>query len=127
MSRKILLDAFYNNFSDFLDQLIKVFPEDSDFPTYKMGLFLFQKTNPAVVPTTLNLHVSPYEEIIRAKNEDFILKHEFSDHIGDDDALDQIIRKLKDQWVAMSPNNKACVWQYTTILMELSKRIVNLS
>ena len=65
MSRKIFLDAFYNQFSDFLDQLITVFPSDSDFPTYKTGLHLLQKTNPKLVPEQVLIHVSPFEKTLR--------------------------------------------------------------
>jgi hypothetical protein len=121
MSRKILLDAFYNQFSDFLDQLTKVFPGDTDFPTYKMGLLLLQRTNPILVVSEVHKHVAPFEEIIRAKNEDFFLKHEFSEYTSDD-ALEQIIMKLKGLWSTLTDNNKTCVWGYIILLMDLAKR-----
>jgi hypothetical protein len=65
MSKKIFMDAFYGQFSSFLDQLIVTFPDDSDFPTYKSGLFLLQKTNPKLVPEQVVLHVAPFERTIR--------------------------------------------------------------
>ena len=125
MSKKILLDAFYNQFADFLSQLAKVFPEDPDFPAYKTGLVLFQKTNPVLVIKTMHEHVAPYEETIRAKNVDFFLKHDYSDHIDNDDAMEQVIRKLKGYWGEMSEANQDAVWKYITLLLDLAKRYIS--
>lgn len=120
MSRKIFIDAFFNQFNDFLEQLIRVFPEDTDFPAYLSGLKLLQRTNPMLVITQVKEHVSPYEETIRAKNEDFFLKHTFDD--VSDDAIDQVINKLKGLWGVLDDSNKKHVWEYVTVLLELAKR-----
>lgn len=125
MSKKILMDAFYNQFADFLTQLAKTFPEDPDFLAYKTGLLLFQKTNPVLVIKTVHEHVIPYEETLRAKNVDFFLKHDYSDHIDNDDAMAQVIQKLKGYWGDMSETNQDVVWKYITLLLDLAKRYVS--
>ena len=122
MSKKILMDAFYNQFSDFLSELCKAFPEDPDFPAYKTGLVLLQRTNPALVIKAVHEHVTPYEETIRAKNVDFFLKHDYSTHTENDDALEQVIQKLKGYWGEMSEVNQTVVWKYITLLLDLAKR-----
>lgn len=122
MSKKILLDAFYNQFSDFLSELMKAFPEDDEFPAYKTGLLLFQKTNPVLVIKAVHEHMTPYEETIRAKNVDFFLKHDYSGHTENDGALDQVIEKLKGYWEQMSEANQTVVWRYITLLLDLAKR-----
>jgi hypothetical protein len=127
MSKKIFLDAFFNQFTDFLDQLVRVFPEDSDFLTFKTGLSLLRRTNPMLVVEQVYKHVLPYEEILRAKNEDFFLKRGFQDHIDGDDTLDQLIEKLKGLWGSLTDHNKNIVWSYTTLLLDLAKRCVALS
>ena len=124
MSKKILLDAFYTQSTDFLTELAKAFPEDPDFPAYKTGLLLLQKTNPALVIKTVHEHVMPYEATIRARNVDFFLKHDYSNHIENDDALEQVIRKLKGYWEQMSETNQTVVWRYITLLLDLAKRYV---
>ena len=124
MSRKIFIDAFFNQFNDFLEQLIRVFPEDTEFPAYLAGLKLLHRTNPMLVITQVKEHVSPYEETIRAKNEDFFLKHTFDD--VSDDALDQVINKLKGFWGVLDDSNKKHVWEYVTVLLELAKRCSSL-
>jgi hypothetical protein len=123
MSRKIFMDAFYGQFSDFLDQLAKVFPEDSDFPTFKTGLHLFQKTNPKIVPEQIVIHVLPFEQTIRSRDEKFFMDHGF-DTYASDDALGAVIMKMKSLWSTLSDNSKKVVWDYTTLLMDLAKRCV---
>lgn len=113
------MDAFYNQFSDFLGQLIQIFPEDTDFPAYKTALLLLQKTNPMLVIDQVVLHVVPFEETIRARNEDFFLKHDFADYT---DALDQVIHKLKMLWTRLTEHDKRCVWDYIILLLDLAKR-----
>lgn len=123
MSRKIFLDAFYGQFHDFLDQLIRVFPEDSDFPAYKTGLTLFQKTNPRIVPEQVHIHVTPFEKSIRERDEKFFLDYQFSEY-ADDNALDLIISKMKVLWAGMGDANKKVVWDYLTLLLDLASRCV---
>lgn len=118
MSKKIFMDAFYTQFADFLSQLIQVFPDDPDFPAYKTGLTLLQKTNPMLVVDQVIIHVLPFENIITTRNEDFFLKHEFSEY----NTLDQVIDKLKQLWTQLTENDKKCVWDYITLLLTLAKR-----
>ena len=121
MSRKIFLDAFYGQCVDFLDQLIQVFPNDSDFATYKTALFLLQRTNPKLVPEQLILHVTPFEKTLRARDERFFMDYGFVEY-SQDDALGMIIGKMKDRWSILSENNKKCIWDYTNLLMDLASK-----
>lgn len=123
MSKKVFLDAFFNQFGDFLDQLTSVFPDDTDIPAYRAGLGLLQRTNPTLVIKATYEHMQGFEEVIRARNEDFFLKHEFAEY----DTLEQVIAKVKSLWVGLSENNKNCVWGYLTILLDISKRYNSLS
>jgi len=123
MSRKIFIDTFYRQFGEFFDQLIQVFPDDEDFPAYKMGVQLFSKTNPMMVIKAVQDHVFPFETTIRAKNEDFFLKHEFSEYT-EDDTVDAVIRKLKNLWGVLTPANKTVVWTYIILLLDLAKRCI---
>jgi hypothetical protein len=121
MSKTIFLSAFYGQFAMFLDQLIVVFPEDSDFPTYKSGLFLLQKTNPKLVPEQVVTHVSPFETTIRARDEAFFKERGFPEY-AEDSALDLIIQKMIQYWDTLTPENKAVIWDYVTLLLDLAKR-----
>ena len=118
------MDAFYNQFGDFLNQLIAVFPGDSDFPAYKAGLFLLQRTNPMLVVEQVHLHVSPFEATIRKRDETFFLNHGFNEQVEDNDTLEQVIQKLKGLWGQLTPNNKDVVWTYTTLLLDRANRCI---
>ena len=121
MSKKIFMDAFYGQFSTFLDQLIVTFPDDSDFPTYKSGLFLLQKTNPKLVPEQVVLHVSPFERTIRQWDDAFFKSRGFPEY-AEDNALDLIIQKMMQYWDVLSVENRDVVWTYVTLLLDLATR-----
>ena len=122
MSRKIFMDAFFSQFHEFLEQLGKVFPDDDDFPAYAMALSLLQRTNPSLVVSEFKTHVFPFEEVIKAKNSDFFLKHDFADYASDN-TLGQIIGKLKGMWSQLSDNNQSSIWNYINLILTLAKRL----
>lgn len=121
MSKKIFMDAFFNQFHAFLSELARVFPEDEDFPSYDTALTLVQRMNPALVLSEFTKHVIPFETMVIEKNEDFFLKHDFSE-FDPDNTMDPIIKKLKGYWAGMSEGNKNAIWKYILLLVDLSKR-----
>lgn len=121
MSKVIFLGAFYSQFSSFLDQLAVTFPQDSDFPTYKSGLLILQKTNPKLVPEQVVKHVGPFEATIRARDETFFKERGFPEY-AEDNALDLVIQKMMQYWDALTSENKSVVWDYVTLLLDLAKR-----
>ena len=121
MSKKVFMDAFYNQFADFVSQLQKVFPEDTDFPTYATGLRLMRMTNPLYIVKQFQASVLPFEESIRAKKEDFFLTYDFS-QLGAEGWLMEVIAKLKGMWSTLSENNKKCIWDYINLLLDIAKR-----
>lgn len=122
MSRKLLLDAFFNQFSNFLNELIQVFPSDTDFPAFKTALVLLQKTNPMLVVSQVTKHTEAYADMIASKNEDFFMQHDYSEHIDGDDAIEQVIQKLKGLWGSLTVNNKKVVWDYVRVIRDLAIR-----
>jgi hypothetical protein len=122
MSRKIFLDAYYNNFNGFLGELSRVFPDDPDIPVYKTSLVLLQKTNPMLLVVEVIRGVEPYEKMIEERNADFFLKHDFAENIAQDGTLEPIIQKIKALWQTLSVNNQKCIWDYITLLVGLAKR-----
>ena len=121
MSKKIFMDAFFTQFHAFLGELARVFPEDLDFPTYDTALGLMKMGNPALVLSEFTKHVIPFETMIRDKNTDFFLKHDFSE-FDPDNTMDPIIKKLKGYWAEMSETNKDAIWKYIILLVDISKR-----
>ena len=121
MSKKIFMDAFFTQFHEFMDQLIKVFPDDTDFKMYDDGISLLQRVNPAMVLSEFVKHVTPFDEVIRARDDNFFMNHTFSS-LEPDNTMEQVIQKLKGYWIAMSEQNKSSIWGYIILLLDISKR-----
>lgn len=123
MSKKIFMDAFFTQFHEFMGQLIRVFPEDPDFTVYDSGVMMLQRVNPGLVIAEFIKHVTPFEEVIRAKNSDFFIQTEI--FIFDpENTMEQVIQKLKAYWVGLSDSNKESIWNYMILLLDISKRCV---
>lgn len=103
-----------------MEQLVSVFPDDSDIPAYKTGLSLLQRTNPILLPKEVINHVAPFEASVRARDEKFFLDYAFNEY--QDNALDQVIGKVKGLWSTLSENNKKCIWDYIILLLDLAYR-----
>jgi len=121
MSKKIFLDSFFSQFSEFLTQLETLFPEDPDFPTYRTGMSMLQRMNPGMVISEFKEHVFPFEKVIRAKNSDFFMNYAFSE-INGDNTMEEIIKKLKNMWATLSDGNKEAIWKYIILLVDLAQR-----
>jgi hypothetical protein len=121
MSKKVLIDAFYNQFHDFLEQLQKVMPEDTDFPTYIMGLKMMRTGNPMYLVREFIAQTKPFEASIKSRDEKFFLDYTF-DEFANNDWLIQMINKIKGLWKGFSDNNKKCVWDYTNLLLAIGQK-----
>ena len=121
MSKKIFTDAFFTQFHEFMGQLIKVFPDDTDFKMYDDGISLVQRMNPNLVLSEFVKHVTPFDEVIRKRDDNFFMNHTFSS-LEPDNTMEQVIQKLKGYWIAMSEQNKSSIWGYIILLLDISKR-----
>ena len=117
MSKKIYVDAFYDQYEDLLQQMASVFPEDPDWARYRTGLAVFRRTNPMMVVKKTWEYVSPYEEVIRTRDDTFFLTHDVSDGY-----LTDTVQKLRDMWGQLTPHNRSIVWDYITNITYLAKR-----
>ena len=122
MSRKVLIDTFFNQFTDFLKQLENMYPDDTDFPVFLTTLDLLKSTNPILVVKFVKENiVDLYKDKILNKDESFFLDQDYTKH-GDVDL--NIVHKLKKYVKDMSPNSKDVVWKYIELIMKLSMKIL---
>jgi hypothetical protein len=123
MSKKILLDAFYTQFSDFLGELSNVFPSDTDFPTYQTQLHLIKKVNPTLLIKEAGAYLCPVEHLLRARDADAFLKSNIPAELEQaTDNVSAMVQKLRGYWRTMTPQNQAVVWAYLLLLTEIAKR-----
>ena len=121
-SKKILVDAFFNTYEDFMQQMIAVYPDDRDFPLYVSGLAMFRRVNPAIVVGKTWKWVSKFEEKIKTRDESFFLEYDYSTDTEGEEPLEQTLEKLRGMWKGLSEHNRKIVWDYVNIIMELSRR-----
>jgi hypothetical protein len=121
MSKKIYIDAFFNQYEDFLNQLKEVFPEDRDWPLYLSGLAIFRRTNPMIIAQKTWKHVSKFEEVIRNRDENFFMERDFGDITEGEEPLEQTIVKLRGMWGVLTPHNRKIVWDFVNNITALAK------
>ncbi len=121
MSKKILIDAFFNQYEDFLNQMKDVFPEDGDWKLYLSGLAIFRRTNPLIVAKKTWKHVAPFEAMIVARNESFFLERDYSDITEGEEPLEQTVDKIRAMWSLLTPHNRRVVWDFVNNITALAK------
>lgn len=121
-SKKILVDAFFNTYEDFMNQMIAVYPDDRDFPLYKSGLSMFRRVNPAIIVGKTWKWVSKFEGQIAARDERFFLEYDYSSDTEGEEPLEQTLEKLRSMWKELNEHNRKVVWDYVNLIMELARR-----
>lgn len=122
MSKKIYIDAFFDQYEDFLQQMLEVYPNDPDWPLYIAGLGIFRRTNPMMVVQKTWKHISRFEEMIKARDEKFFLNRDYSDITEGEEPLEQTVTKIKGMWAQLSPHNRNIVWDYVNNITYLARK-----
>ena len=121
MSKKILIDAFFNQYEDFLNQLKEVYPDDPDWKLYLSGLAIFRRTNPMIVAQKTWKWVSKFEETIKNRDEKFFLTMDYSVYTEGEEPLEQTIEKLRNMWSVLDAHNRKVVWDFVNNITTLAK------
>tara|TARA_Y100000591_G_C21600110_1_gene577571 strand:- start:37 stop:474 length:438 start_codon:yes stop_codon:yes gene_type:complete len=128
---------YYNMFNTTLENLIKdliqTFPNDSDFKMFKVAFSVFKVAN---FKKPLDLYylslTDEYKQNIRDENDKFFLDNDYSDvlsnrevikNIPNDDFSTKLIKKLKKYWTDLNNENKAMVWKYFLVLLQISEHV----
>jgi hypothetical protein len=121
MSKKVLIDAFYSQFNQFLNELSEMYPNDADLPVFIETLNLAKFANPMMAVNQVHTEiVIPYGSQIEAKDEAFFLNTEYS---GPNVDLN-IIDKLKTHFSTMSVESKNTVWKYIDVITRITMKLV---
>ena len=120
MSRKVFIEAFFNQFSSFLVELKNMYPEDDDFPAFITTLGLLKATNPMLVIKFVKSEiVEPYGAKIAVRDETFFMNQDLSTR---DDVDLNIVDKIKQYIQGMNPETKETVWKYIEIITKLCEK-----
>jgi hypothetical protein len=116
----VAMKTFFTQMLQVVDNLVEMFPDDADFPTFKTLLVTLQKTNPTLVVKTFRENVTDkYEAQIVARDEGFLLSYQGAEYGAD---VEDLVSKVKSYWNVLDDQTKDSLWQYLYILNELCKR-----
>ena len=126
-------EIFNNKITNFINDLIIVFPNDKDFRLFKNTISLVKLANEKMLLEYFKIGVNEdFKNNIITRNEQFFLDNNYSsvlenDKIGNvinkDNINDKLIEKLKGYWVQLDEDNRKIVWDYFNILLQISEKI----
>jgi hypothetical protein len=119
-------EKFNETFKEFLQDLIRVFPDDADFRMYEVGVNTTMAYWPTYIAEMFHKKVTVlYGDKILAKDNSFFLTHNYEEVKNEHQDASQMIEKLKDYWANMTDSNKDIIWKYFRVLIHLTRKIHN--
>lgn len=123
-SKIVLINALYDQFFSFLNELIEIYPDDVDFSIFLSTLKMLKTTNPSLLPTYIVEYTSQFNDQILNGDERFFIDYSFEEYSQHVDL--NIFSKLKKYFKEMNEKSKQNVWKYTQNVVKLSIAINNL-
>jgi len=124
MDKKSILRAFNEHFSEFMDDVIRVFPNDNNLRACKVAIEQMRKANPRLILTTfMQVFVNKYRQQICENNLDFFVHNDYANDVIRSSKPSMILEKinmLREPVGKMDVNDKNKTIQYIKNLMKLS-------
>jgi hypothetical protein len=122
-----LLTVFNDHFSEFVNDIQNVFPDDADILTAKNALITIRKANPKfLVKIWITYVVTPYKLQIEDGDINFFINKDYSNDLLKNDNADKImesIDRLRRPVKQMTPENQAKTMKYIQNLTKLALMI----
>jgi len=122
-----LLTVFNDHFSEFVNDIHSVFPDDTDILTAKNALLAIRKANPKlIVKIWVKYVVEPYKNKIDVGDINFFIEKDYTSDLSINSNSDRImesIDRLRNPVKQMSPENQAKTMKYIQNLTKLSLMI----
>jgi hypothetical protein len=123
MTTKIdIANLYCNIFKELLDDLEKLYPNDSKLSMLKIscnGMILY---DPMYIAKTVNNYLFPYYTQILKKDEDFFV-NQIEDDFDNDSFISNEIKRIKNIWVQpeIKDTTKETIWRYFKNLVKAGK------
>lgn len=125
MDKSTILKGFNNQFEEFLDDVVILFPENKDVKTTQTGLMMLRKANPKMIIGVWYRYVcEKYEEEIEKENIEYFLNKDYSEDLQKNPNSSQVLQgidKLREPLRQLDEANKRKTIQYLKNLNQLSK------
>jgi hypothetical protein len=119
----IVMKAFLNQFTDFVEDVQSVFPDNTDIGSAKTALFLVKKTNPRILMNAwVTYIVVPYTDEIEKGDIGFFLNKDYTqdlEYMGN--SVMQKVDTLRGPVRDMGADNQAKSMKYIQNLTKLAK------
>lgn len=130
MDKQTLLKAFNNHFMEFVEDILRVFPDDTDIIAAKNGLISIKKANPKLVPTIWSQHIGgPYGAQIAEGDIGFFIAKDYTADISAISSAQSIASKidvLREPVRSMGIENQKKVMRYIQNLTKLADMYVGM-
>lgn len=122
--KSTILKTFNAHFFEFLDDIIRIFPENNDIATARKSFETVKKANPTIIIKVWSKHVYfPYKEVIDQGNINFFFEKDYGSELGsvtNGKEVLRIIDTLRDPLRSMDAVNKEHSAKYLINLSKLS-------
>ena len=122
-----LLTIFNDHFSDFINDIQSVFPDDPDILTAKNALLTIRKANPKLLSRIWIKYVAiPYQDQIVAGDINFFIEKDYSNDLtrtGNQDQIMESIDRLRNPVKNMNHANQQKTMKYIQNLCKISAMI----
>ena len=137
-NKKRFYQMFNSKIIEFLNDLIKIFPGDTEFKMYKNAVNLIKMADEKKPLQLYNTFVTEeYKQNIEERNEAFFLEHDYNEILNSDivknsdfvqkeldgNVNNKIVNKLKGYWGELSDENKEFIWSYFTLFLKISNKV----
>ena len=119
-----ILTAFNDHFSEFLNDIQRVFPNDPDILSAKNALTMIRKANPKMIVKIWKSFIADkYRTQIELNDISFFIDKDYSSDVSTASGSDKImesIDRLREPIRNMAPDNQAKVMKYIQNLTKLA-------
>ncbi len=123
-----LVGAFNNHLTEFIDDLISIFPDDGDIKMARTAFANMKTLNPTAVIKIWFKYVSKYADAIAGGDISFFIDRDYSADVGGSDKRDEvqrIIDKLRNPVRNMGTENQAKAMKYIQNLTKISTMYIS--
>ena len=122
MNKSHILKTFNNHFEEFMQDILRVFPNDNDLIACKEALLTLRKNNPKLIINVFKTNViGPYRNEIKSNNIEFFINKNYNGELEDKHSS-QILSKidlLREPVRNMGEEDKQNVVKYLNNLLKL--------
>jgi len=119
-----LMRAFNAHFFDFLDDVIRIFPENKDIPVSRTSFDMIKKANPTIIIKAWYKFIyAPYKDVIDNGDISFFYEKDYSNDLAvlpNSGEIMKIIDSLRKPVSEMTEVNKGHTMKYIQNLSKLS-------